>query len=281
MEKNNEKKKISPLRILVLLLSAGVFLFAGFQLKDYLQEEQSSEAARSALADQAVTVLTPATAPRETEAPAESVPEETAEATLLPISYEIPIRVDFDVLRETGPDIVGWLYCADTLINDPVVQGPDNDYYLYRLPDGTNNANGSLFVDFRNLPDFTDRNTIIYGHHMQSGKMFGTLVKYKNQSYYDEHPVLWLLTPELAYRIDLIAGIVTPSDSDSYEVFDSDEELKAHLEMAMENSTFVSNVGIEDVDRIVTLSTCSYEYATARYVLIGKLTPAEYPPESE
>ena len=278
MENNTEKKKISPFRVLILLLSAGVFLFAGFQLKDYLQEEQSSEAARSALADQAVTVLTPSTVSQETGTEA-SAPEETVEATLPPISYEIPIRVNFDVLREEGPDIIGWLYCADTLINDPVVQGGDNDYYLYRLPNGSSNANGSLFVDFRNLPDFTDRNTIIYGHHMQSGKMFGTLVKYKNQSYYDEHPVLWLLTPELAYRIDLIAGIVTPSDSDSYEVFDSDEELKAHLEMAVENSTFVSNVGIEDVDRIVTLSTCSYEYATARYVLIGKLTPAEYPPE--
>lgn len=285
MENRPEKKRIAPFRILTILLSCGVFLFAGIRLLGYFREEQESALAQSSMAQHAHTPVE--TAPTAETAPqTEPGPEETEEAspteeeTLPAISYEIPLRVDFDTLRQEGPDIVAWLYCADTLINDPVVQGPDNDYYLNRLPNGKSNANGSLFMDYRNLPDFGDRNTLIYGHNMQSGKMFGTLNRYKNQSYYDEHPVLWLLTPELAYRVDLIAGIVTASDSEDYAMLNSDDALRTHLEELVDASTFVSNTSIEGVDRIVTLSTCSYEFATARYILVGALTPAEYPPEA-
>lgn len=279
MENSTEKKKISPFRVLTLLLSGMVFLFAAVQLYGYFREEQASGQAQSSLSE-AVTVVEPV--PVRTEPVAETAPPEdtpTEEPTLPPVSYEIPIRVDFDALGEEGPDIVAWLYCADTHINNPVVQGEDNEYYVYRLPDGSSNANGSLFMDYRNLPDLSDRNTIIYGHNMRSGRRFGTLTKYKNQAYYDEHPVLWLLTPERAYRIDLIAGLVTASDSDAYEVFDTDAEFRTYLETAVQDSTFVSQTDIENVERIITLSTCSYEYATARYVLIGALTPADYPPE--
>lgn len=280
MENNPKKKNISPFRILTLVLSCAVFLFAAFQLYGYLREEQASARSQDALAD-AVTVIESAPVPTEKTVKTESE-EATAEEepTLPPISYEIPIRVDFDALQQEASDTVAWLYCADTLINNAVVQGEDNEYYVYRLPDGTSNANGSLFMDFRNTPDLSDRNTIIYGHNMQSGNMFGTLTKYKNQAYYDAHPTLWLLTAERAYRVDLIAGLVTASDSDAYEVFDTDEEFRSFLEAAVENSTFASQTGIDGVDRIVTLSTCSYEYATARYVLIGSLTPAEYPAEA-
>ncbi|MBQ2854203.1 MAG: class B sortase [Oscillospiraceae bacterium] len=279
MKKQSERKRISPLRILTLVLSCSVFLFAAVQLFGYFQEEQASSQSLDDMAQQAVSVVTPATQPPEPSA--EDAIEASTAPTLPAVSYEIPIRVDFALLREEGPDIVGWLYGADTPINNPVVQGDDNEYYVNRLPDGTTNANGSLFMDYRNLPDLSDRNTIVYGHNMKSGKMFGSLNKYRTQSYYDTHPVLWLLTPEQAYRIDLIAGMVTPSDSDTYEVFSSDEEFRLYLEEAVARSTFVSNVDIAAVDRIIILSTCSYEYATARYVLVGALTPAPYPPEAE
>lgn len=274
---NNSEKKLPLFRILTLVLSCGVFLFAASRLYAYYRENHQGDEAQSRLADQAVTVVTPA-APPET---APLAPEETraAEETRYPdISYEIPIRVDFDVLQAENPDIIAWLYCADTPINYPVVQGENNDYYLHRLPDGTQNVNGSLFMDFRNLRDFSDRNSVIYGHNMTSDAMFGSLEKYKKQSYFDEHPRMWLLTPERAYRMDLVAGVVTPSDSDAYTLFDSDEELLSHLEAVVEDSTFVSGVDLSTVERIVTLSTCSYEYATARYVVIGSLLPAEYPP---
>lgn len=182
-----------------------------------------------------------------------------------------PISVDFDALRETAPDAIAWLYCPDTLINLPVVQGRDNNQYLYRLPDGTSNSGGTLFVDYRNNMTFTDRNTIIYGHNMKNGSMFGTLCNYKEQEYYDMHPVLWLLTPQRSYQIQLFAGFVTSPDSEPYTFFPDESDLTDYVTKAMERSTFRADVDIQENDRIVTLSTCSYEFDDARYILHGRL----------
>lgn len=106
---------------------------------------------------------------------------------------------------------------------------------------------------------------------MKNDTMFGTFNEYKEQSYYDEHPILWLLTPKQNYKIELIAGYVTPSTSDVYKDFYNQDELDKHLKDSVDKSTFVSGINIAEVDRIVTLSTCSYEYSNARYVLIGNL----------
>ncbi len=114
------------------------------------------------------------------EVPELTEPEETT-----------PITVDFEALRKENGDVVGWLYCEDTPINYPIVQSEDNDYYLRRLLDSTWNIAGTIFMDYRNAPDFSDWNTIIYGHNMNNDSMFGTLQDYKKQAYYEEHPVLY------------------------------------------------------------------------------------------
>ncbi|MBQ6583391.1 MAG: class B sortase, partial [Mogibacterium sp.] len=80
--------------------------------------------------------------------------------------------VDFDELLKINPDVQGWLYQKDTVINYPVVQGQDNDEYLHTLVDGTWSGGGTLFVDYRNQSNFGDFNSIIYGHHMKDGSMF-------------------------------------------------------------------------------------------------------------
>ena len=85
--------------------------------------------------------------------------------------------------------MIGWIYSSDTTINYPVVQGSDNAYYLKHLADGTENRNGCPFLDVQNRPDFTDDNSIIYGHHMQNGTMFADISWYEDQNYYNEHPV--------------------------------------------------------------------------------------------
>lgn len=156
--------------------------------------------------------------------------------------------------------MVGWIYCEDTPINFPVVQAEDNDYYLRRLIDGTWNSSGTLFVDYRNADDFSDSNTIIYGHNMKNKGMFGTLPNYKEQSYYDDHPLMWLLTPDGNYKVELIAGYVTSSTSEIYSFGQTEEEVFALAEQSIEKSTFTSDFQVLQGDRFVTLSTCSYEY---------------------
>ena len=192
------------------------------------------------------------------------VPNETEQA---------PISVDFDALTKENGDIIGWLYCEDTPIQYPVVQSDDNDYYLRRDLHGEYLSGGTLFADYRCQGVGTDQNFIIYGHNMKNSTMFGTLEKYKQQSYYEEHPVLYYLTADADYKIELFAGLVTKSDSKIYSPsFGDTQSFESVLQGIKEKSTFNSDVTVTGNDHIVTLSTCSYEFNNARYVVFGKLT---------
>lgn len=106
---------------------------------------------------------------------------------------------------------------------------------------------------------------------MKNDTMFGILPEYTEQSYYEAHPVMWLLTPEQNYKVELFAGFVTPSDSESYDIVYDRKDREQYIEEALLKSTFTADVETERIERIITLSTCSYEYENARYVLLGRL----------
>lgn len=180
--------------------------------------------------------------------------------------------VDFTSLKETNPDIVGWIYIEGTDINYPVVQGSDNQYYLKHLFDGEWNSSGCIFLDSRNRADFSDQHSIIYGHHMKNGTMFSALDHYKKQEFYEAHPMALLMTPEANFEIEIFAGYVASVKEEAWKVsFLSDLEFADWLTGARERSCFDSNIEPAVTDRILTLSTCSYEFDNARFVLLGRL----------
>ena len=114
--------------------------------------------------------------------------------------------VDFEALRENGPDIIGWLSLPDTVLNYPVTQTDNNEYYLNHLYDGTYNKVGCLFADYENQAGFSDRNTIVYGHNMRDGSMFALLNRYDEQSYFDTHRQMYLVTPKGGYVMEIFAA---------------------------------------------------------------------------
>ena len=181
--------------------------------------------------------------------------------------------INLDLAKQLNSDITAWLYCPDTVIDYPVCRGDDNSYYLTHLADGTYNRNGCLFVDCKNSSNFSDDNTIIYGHHMASGKMFASLIKYKNQSYYEEHPTMYLTTEKGTYKIELFSGYVTEIGSSAYTMnFGTAKEREAWLKEISNKSDFKANaMTISSTDRIITLSTCAYDFRNARYVVHGKI----------
>lgn len=278
-EKERTKKSLWP--VVLFIFFAVIFLFSAFQLYRYWSDNRNSLKQNEKMIQQAVSFIK--TEPGNTQTDPTSggdqkKPTNPEEQEAQRLSASIPIAVDFGFLHQENQDIIGWIYCEGTPINYPVVQGSDNQFYLKRLPDGSSNPNGSLFMDFRNDDCFGDLNTLIYGHNMKDNSMFGTLTDYNDQAYYEAHPQFWILTPERAYLLDLIAGCLLKSDSDAYLLYDNKEDLQAYLRTAIEESTFeAKNVDINRGERIVTLSTCSYEYSTARYVLIASMTPVEYP----
>jgi sortase B len=242
--KNKTGKKILYYVILAVLL--GVFCFSGYKIYSYYSEQNAS-----------------------TKLNEEIVREYTIRKTGEAKEY---FEVDFDQLRQQNEDVTAWLYLPDSVINYPVLQHGDNDYYLTRQIDGSYNKNGSIFMDYRNASDFSDRNTIIYGHHMRTGNMFGKLVNFKSDSYYQEHDHMFIMMPQVTYRLDLLCGAVVEPDDPIYAIDPTEEALAA----CMRRSTFQTKLDLPGEEaRLVTLSTCSYEFADARYIVIGVLTPLE------
>ena len=188
-----------------------------------------------------------------------------------PSVYIPELDIDFEALKRVNPDTAAWLYCPGTEIDYPVMEADDYSYYLSHLPDGAYNANGTLFVDYNCAADFSGRLAVIYGHHMKSGKMFGSLVGYKAQGYYDEHPYMYLYTENGNYRIDLIYGCVTGAGEWRERAFMYGENADELVSFAAHNTTFRSGAQYVPGDRIVAMSTCSYEFDNARYIVLGLL----------
>lgn len=187
-----------------------------------------------------------------------------------------PITVDFDALRRVNEDVAGWIYCEGTVIDYPVMQGKDNDLYLHHAYDRSYSVSGSIFVDAQNRRGFMDSNTIIYGHHMKNGSMFASLSGWADQHYYEAHPVMWLLTPERDYKIILFSGYTTSADSDTYTMFsEPTQELKEYLGNVAAKSDFHAEAELPADGHYVVLSTCAYVFDNARYVLHGRLVPAD------
>ena len=188
--------------------------------------------------------------------------------------------VDFEALRETGPDIIGWLTLPDTGINYPVTQTDDNEYYLRHLYDGTYNKTGCLFADYENQADFSDRNAIIYGHNMRDGSMFAALNEYDGQSYYDEHPQMYLVTPDGGYIMEIFTAFAAkPAESGSDTspwrlTWKDDGAYTTWLSAMAERSVVETDVTVTSSDKVLTLSTCTPGGAS-RFIVMGKLVEVD------
>lgn len=259
--------------VTAFLLAAGVMLYSGFQIATVLKDRKESSSANQQLQEQAVTAVEKEESKNVIpyKDPSENAEEAAEPGETEPTAETAPIRVNFEYLHGINEDVAGWIYCEDTPISYPFLQSPDNDYYLYRLVDGTQNPSGSLFLDFRNQFDMSDWNSVIYGHNMHDGSMFASLNEYKKQEYYDAHPVMYLLTPEKQYKVELVAGILSRADASFYDFPVPEDRREEVVRDWLKASTFETKTQIQPDDRFVTLSTCSYEFSDARYVVIGIL----------
>lgn len=241
-------------------------------VKNYIRE---APAAEDSAKNQAERPLSEAAGNRAARSIRKASAEEQAE-TAGGKDARCPITVDFDALLAENEDIAGWIYCEGTNINYPVVQGKDNDYYLTHSYDRKASNAGAIFVDAGNRPQFADSNTILYGHHMKNGGMFAHLGDFSDQEFFDAHPVMWLLTPEQTYRVELFGGYLTKAGSDSYTIFTGEcEEFNDYLERALAASDVQAETQTPPDGRYIMLSTCEYDFEDARYVLHGHLVKTE------
>ena len=257
---------------IILVLALAVFLFSAGVVLVVKHQYRVSDRLYGAAADQFVSDAAPIAANGQA-APA-APPEELGEYQEERLDETAPIAVNFAALQEVNPDVVGWIFCPDTVINYPVVQGEDDDQYLHHSYNGEFNASGSIFVEADNRRAFADSNSITYGHHMNDNSMFATLDRWQNQDYYEAHPVMWLLTPEQDYKIELFSAYTTSAYSDTYTIYpEPGANFTEYLKVAKMYSESNTDVELDPNGHYVLLSTCAYVFDSARSVIHGRLRP--------
>ena len=156
-----------------ILLAIGALAFSAWKLRGIYGEYQEGEDTYEELS-------------AFVEEPEDTPEDETDEPEAEPSGY---LQIDFAGLQAVNPDVIAWIDIPGLSVSYPVVQRNDNAYYLHHLITGEYNSSGSIFADCHNQPDFTDQNTIIYGHNMKNGSMFGTLSHYQDQALWEENPI--------------------------------------------------------------------------------------------
>lgn len=271
-EKEHKKRKI-PARILTVIFLC-MFLFSLYKVADILREYSNI----AKLYDEANATYTSENGGGMEEA---------------------PFDVDFEKLHAVNSDVIGWIYIPGTDISFPLLQGEDNNQYLYHSYEKKWIISGSIFIDSRCNSDFRDRNTVIYGHNMHNGSMFGNLKKYKSEKYAQNHRDIYVMKSDGEWnRYEVVAYYQAEVDgatyvlplretgSDSGEI-DKDREIKTSISTQENFNTLIdtiksSNVyeaeaDIDEEERLITLSTCTQDSRNdVRMILAAKLIETNY-----
>ena len=188
------------------------------------------------------------------------------EAARLALKYQIEIpdkNIDFDKLhREVSDDIYAWIYIPNTNVDYPVFQHPtDNTYYLEHNVDGSEGYPGCIYTENYNSKDFSDPQTVIYGHNMRDGTMFSDLHKYEEQEFFDENKYVYIYTEDMVYVYRIFAAYQT---NNAHQLLNFDFSKKENLLTYLENvralgselKIFDDDVVFSEDDQVLTLSTC-------------------------
>lgn len=184
------------------------------------------------------------------------------------------IRPQFVDLQKVNENIVGWVSAEGTKLNNPILQAEDNEFYLDRNFKDKSSRAGSVFMDYRNDMDAHNRNTILYGHAMKNGTMFGDLKKYGEQDYAEKHASVYFDSLYEGYDVEVFAAYETTIDFYYIETdFETDEEFNQYIDEVKERSSIEMPVDVNPDDEIITLSTCDNLVTSndRRYVVQGKL----------
>lgn len=191
--------------------------------------------------------------------------EDSARRIYEKYGVEIPKKyIDFDELHQTvSEDIYAWIYIPNTNIDYPVLQSAtDNSYYLEHNLDGSEGYPGCIYTENYNSKDFTDRQTVIYGHNMRDGRMFSDLHSYESQEFFDANRYVYIYTQDnevLVYKIFAAYQTGNSHQLFSYS-YSSDEDVLRYLNnvmtLAYENQTIDRSMEFDGSENILTLSTC-------------------------
>lgn len=176
-------------------------------------------------------------------------------------------RANAEAGKKLTEDYLAWITLDGTSIDYPVMQGDDNDTYLNRDPYGEYSLSGSIFLDSRNAPDFSDGYSLIYGHHMDGDLMFGALDKFYNESYFQRHRTGELIVDNIKYPLVVFA--VLTADAKDAEVFEP-QDRETVLQFARNAAIYYEEDWVSE--HIMALTTCVDGTTTTRTVVLCALS---------
>lgn len=203
-----------------------------------------------------------------------TTPEPIYPAGVTPVPQK-EILSKYSLKLNKYPDLIGWITIPGTKIDYPVVQSKDPQnphYYLHKAPDKTDSLQGSIFFDTRNNVMYLDRNTILYGHNMKFGTMFGDLDQYKNHYFRETHNTIVFNTLYDEMEWEIINVMITDVsfyyiDTNIY----TDEEFVVYMQECLSKSYYENYVEIKPDDIVITLSTCINDIPDGRLVVQARL----------
>ena len=255
MTDSNKKKNKKGIYTVLMLVCAIVFFFALYKVVDILMDYKEIDDFY--------------------DETAQSYVKESIDGSVSDILLD-------GLIAENG-DIKGWIYIQDTDISYPVLQGPDNYYYLYRAYNKQYLGAGSIFLEALNSPDFTDEHTVIFGHNMYNGSMFGPLDKFFDEDYRDEHPNVFIKLPDGSWnRYEIFAVYTADIDDGTFTVFaENQEEYDKYLALIESKNVYERTTPPANGERILTLSTCTedsddYKRNVIQAKLVENMEKLEY-----
>ena len=260
------------LNIVLPIALIGVLAFSGWKWYSNAQAEKESDEVYRQLESMVVRVSERATSSTPSVPAGENGAETGAEEIEAPVEKLYPpLEIDMVTLIAKNSDFRGWLYFPLLEVSYPMVQAEDNDYYLRRSYEGESLTAGTLFLDYGSAPDWSDRNTFVFGHNMSNGSMFGT---FKNMvadpQMCAENPYFYIYTPTEVYTYEIFSFYVVKQNSDRYMTFTQDLTYDYYVQAATEDSLYIppEEIDFSNRDNIVTLSTCSGVHGSGKRLLV-------------
>lgn len=182
-------------------------------------------------------------------------------------------------LQKENPDVVGWIEIEGTNINYPVLQGTDNSYYMTHNYKKEETKDGSIFLDKDYDWSIPSSNLLMYGHNMGDGAMFQDLLKYENEEFYKQHPIVRYTTATEDAEYEIISAfksrVYYKSEKNVFRYYyfinaDNEEEYNEFVSNAKEASFYDTGKAAEYGDQLMTLSTCSYHTEDGRFAVVAR-----------
>ena len=219
----------------------GFFIFAGWQLYSIYNGYSVAEEEYTELEEKYVST------------------DKTEKVTNTDSNSEKKIEVDFKSLIDINSDTVAWIELPACNISYPVLQTSDNEYYLSHTFEKKENHSGAVFLDMYNKSDMSDYNSLIYGHNMKNGSMFGRLKKlYQEKDLRDKEPYIYLvLKDNTVLQYEIFSYYIGEDGSKGYNIPQKEADFQEYINYCMANSIEKTGIEVKTDDKILTLATCS------------------------